>query len=141
MVKIIIVTHGNLGESLVETSKLIIGDDCTIDTVSLNSGDSIDEFKERVSNCIDKNISNNIGGVLLFADLYGGTPANSVLSKLNDLLFPENVFCFVGVNLPILLEAINMSSHNNINELAKHLSSVAPDSLFDLTSRFKSVPY
>lgn len=136
MIKIVIVTHGSLAKALVETSRLIIGTESDIDVIGLNSEESPENFKLKVSDCIDKYIERK--GVLIFTDLYGGTPSNSVLAKLSELAFPDNIVSYVGVNLPLLLEAISLSNNLSIQELGDHLDQVASSSFVNLTKLFGS---
>jgi len=134
MIKIIVVSHGSLAQALVETSQLIVGAPTDIDVLGLFHEDSINDFKDKVSNLIEKNL--NSEGLVIFTDLFGGSPSNSVISKLYDLNFPKNVKCFVGVNLPVLLETIMLCSSSTIEELTIHLEELAPKMFENLTTKF-----
>lgn len=134
MIKIIVVSHGNLAQALVETSQLIVGAPNDIDVLGLFHGDSINDFKDKVSELIEKNL--NSEGLIIFTDLFGGSPSNSVISKLNELNFPKNIKCFVGVNLPVLLETIMLSSNSTIEDLTIHLEQLAPTLFENLTAKF-----
>ena len=133
--RIVVITHGNLAKALVETSKLIIGDECEIDTIGLFLGDNPEEFKTSVSNLIDKNLTEE--GLLVFSDLYGGTPANSIMLKMNELKIPDKLMCFVGVNLPILLEAISLSRFMKIDEVSTHIEDISAGSIRNITNLIK----
>lgn len=134
--RIVVITHGNLASALVETSKLIIGDECEIDTLGLFLGDNPEEFRTYVSDLIDKNLTDE--GLLVFSDLYGGTPANLIMMKMNELKCPEKLKCFVGVNLPILLEAISLSRFMRIDEVSAHLEDVSAGSIRNITNLIKT---
>lgn len=133
--RIVVITHGNLANALVETSKLIIGDECEIDTLGLFLGDNPEEFRISVSNLIDKNLTEE--GLLVFSDLYGGTPANSIMLKMNELKSPDKLMCFVGVNLPILLEAISLSRFMKIDEVSTHIEDISAGSIRNITNLIK----
>jgi PTS system mannose-specific IIA component len=133
--RIVVITHGNLAKALVETSKLIIGDECEIDTIGLFLGDNPEEFRTSVSNLIDKNLTEE--GLLVFSDLYGGTPANSIMLKMNELKIPDKLMCFVGVNLPILLEAISLSRFMKIDEVSTHIEDISAGSIRNITNLIK----
>lgn len=133
--RIVVITHGNLAKALVETSKLIIGDECEIDTLGLFLGDNPEEFRISVSNLIDKNLTEE--GLLVFSDLYGGTPANSIMLKMNELKSPDKLMCFVGVNLPILLEAISLSRFMKIDEVSTHIEDISAGSIRNITNLIK----
>ena len=133
--RIVVITHGNLAKALVETSKLIIGDECEIDTLGLFLGDNPEEFRTSVSNLIDKNLTEE--GLLVFSDLYGGTPANSIMLKMNELKIPDKLMCFVGVNLPILLEAISLSRFMKIDKVSTHIEDISAGSIRNITNLIK----
>ena len=133
--RIVVITHGNLAKALVETSKLIIGDECEIDTIGLFLGDNPEEFRTSVSNLIDKNLTEE--GLLVFSDLYGGTPANSIMLKMNELKIPDKLMCFVGVNLPILLETISLSRFMKIDEVSTHIEDISAGSIRNITNLIK----
>ena len=133
--RIVVITHGNLAKALVETSQLIIGDECEIDTLGLFLGDNPEEFRTSVSNLIDKNLTEE--GLLVFSDLYGGTPANSIMLKMNELKIPDKLMCFVGVNLPILLEAISLSRFMKIDEVSTHIEDISAGSIKNITNLIK----
>lgn len=89
------------------------------DAISLFPNDSIDDFKK---NIIERLKSLDTGkGVMVFVDLYGGTPSNSIALNL-DLNGNEiNIECITGVNLPMLLEALTMRNNLKLSELKKIL--------------------
>lgn len=129
MTNILIVTHGTLANALVQTSELIVGSSSNIYTHSLNLGDDPEEFSNSVGKSIEELSEND--NLLIFTDLFGGTPSNSVMTKLFKLNFPNNIANFTGVNLPLLLEAIPMSNYSSdFDELINHL-----DSILSLTMR------
>lgn len=136
MINILIATHGPLADALVETSQFIIGSEVAIETVSLYIGDSPDDFKQKVSSKIDT--LSNENGLVILTDLYGGTPANTVMSKLFELNFPDTILCYVGVNLPILLETIALCTHSTVESMRTQLNELLPLSMMNLTDQFKN---
>ncbi|NLW15596.1 MAG: PTS sugar transporter subunit IIA [Erysipelothrix sp.] len=135
MINILIVTHGPLASALVETSNMIMGSDSNISTLSLLEGVDPEVYKEEVHKMIDDIYNEN--GLIILADLYGGTPANIVLSKLFELGFPNDILTYSGVNLPLLLEVVAMSSNGTIESIKNNISQVKSDLICDITSKFK----
>ena len=123
MTNILLITHGNLASALVQTSELIVGSSSNIYTHSLDLGDDPEEFASKVEKSIEE--LSNEGNLIIFTDLFGGTPSNTVMSKLFRLNFPENIASFTGVNLPLLLETIPMcEKESGFNDLVNHLDSI-----------------
>lgn len=133
MTGIIIVTHGPLSKALLESTKLIIGEVEDVYTIGLFHGDSTDDLKNRIKDNINK--FNDVDGILIFTDLFGGTPNNMTALAINELGNLDDIRCFVGVNLPVLLEAISMRKAYEFKDLVVHIKSIAKDSIFELSER------
>ena len=129
-----VVSHGSLASALVETTQLIMGSEQKIETAGLFIGDDVEDFKAKISQMIDELHCED--GLIVFADLFGGTPANSILMKLSDLHFPTNITCYAGVNLPILLESIALANSESFDRITEHLDSIISSSVSNLTARF-----
>jgi len=93
MVGMLIVTHGRLGEGLLDAMQMIAGPQEKVDFVSLKEGDSIDELKERILSAVK--MLDDGSGVLVFVDMFGASPSNAAAYLLN-----ENVEVITGVNCP-----------------------------------------
>ena len=52
-------------------------------------------------------------GVLVLADLFGGSPFNATASNMKNLKFK----CLTGMNLPMLLEALISKEDGDLKEL------------------------
>ena len=111
MIGILIVTHGNFGTELLKSAELIIGKQDNVKTLGLNHGDNVDELYDRVSEAI-KELDNG-DGVLVFTDLFGGSPSNVVARNMEHL----NFYSLTGVNLPMLIEALSNRKCFSIDKL------------------------
>lgn len=100
VISLIIVTHGPLSKSLVDSAKIISGDFTNVSTFSLNPGDNIGDFEKEVLERIAK--ESRTSQVLVLTDIPGGSPTNISAIALQELDFE----CLTGVNLPMVLEAI-----------------------------------
>lgn len=117
MIGILLVTHGKFSEEILKSAELIVGKQDKILTLGLEHGDSIEVLGDKVRESI-KSLDNG-EGVLVLADLLGGSPYNVVAlnsNKINDIKFK----CIAGVNLPMLLEAITMRESYELDELTAH---------------------
>jgi mannose PTS system EIIA component len=116
MIGICIVTHGELANGLKDSCELIIGEQEQLNTLGLRHGDDFDEFKESVLNAIVD--VNSTDGVLVFVDLFGASPYNSVLFNLIQLKHMNiNIRMISGVNLSMLIEACEKRSHQSLEEV------------------------
>jgi PTS system mannose-specific IIA component len=101
VIGVIIVTHGRLGEELLKTAKLIVGEmDGTGErcrTVAVEMNLNPDTLRDLVEEAVRSQDSGQ--GVLILTDMFGGTPSNVSLS----FLLEGRVEVLTGVNLPMLL--------------------------------------
>jgi PTS system mannose-specific IIA component len=121
MISIIITTHGNLGKGIIESSKLLIGEQKKLEYCGLNFGDDIDQLGEKLKNLIIKNDDGD--GVLILCDIFGGSPCTTCI-KLIKKLSERKIYCIAGINLPMLLQALTM----RMNDEAK-IESIYKESL------------
>lgn len=131
MVGMLIVTHGRLGEGLLDAMQMIAGPQEKVDFVSLKEGDSIDELKERILNAVK--ILDDGSGVLVFVDMFGASPSNAAAYLLN-----ENVEVITGVNLPMLLEIVSFRESSSLQELSANAMTAGVESMKNLTQLLKA---
>lgn len=124
MIGIVIVTHGQLGEVLIDTAELIVGSrpEATI-AVSINITEDVDKLRGKVARAI-KEVTRK-RGTLILTDMFGGTPSNLSYAFLRE----GQVEVVSGVNLPIVIKAINARENMNLGELAESLESFGKRSI------------
>lgn len=116
MIGILIVTHCQLGEALIEAAEFIIGSRPKgMLFVSLDINESADKLRKKVAEGV-KAVDQG-EGVLILTDMFGGTPSNLSYSFLEE----GRIEVISGVNLPILIKAENLRSGNELNKLAESL--------------------
>ncbi len=131
MVGMLIVTHGRLGEGLLDAMQMIAGPQEKVDFVSLKEGDSIDELKERILNAVK--MLDDGSGVLVFVDMFGASPSNAAAYLLN-----ENVEVITGVNLPMLLEIVSFRESSSLQELSANAMTAGVESIKNLTQLLRA---
>jgi PTS system mannose-specific IIA component len=109
----IIVSHGKLGEELLNALTIILGEAVNIEAISIGWYDDVEESKRKISQSLKRVDQKN--GVLIFTDMFGGTPSNLSFSFLNDNL----VEIITGVNLPMLIKFVSLQRSHNLKEVAK----------------------
>ena len=116
-VGLLIITHGRIGEHLLETAKSMLGV-CPLQTdhmVVSNSCDPEKLFEQARNTCLSLDQGD---GVLVLTDMYGSTPSNVA----NRLLKGPKVQVVAGINLPMLVRVLNYPSLNLHEMVNKALS-------------------
>ena len=109
----IIVSHGKLAEELLNALTIILGEVLNIEAISIGWYDDVEESKKKINRSLKKVSQKN--GVVIFTDMFGGTPSNLSFSFLKD----NQVEIITGVNLPMLIKFASLQRSNNLKEVAK----------------------
>ena len=128
----IIVSHGKLAEELLNALNIILGEVVNIDAISIGWYDDVEESKKKISQSLLA--VNKKNGVLIFTDMFGGTPSNLSFSFMKD----NQIEIITGVNLPMLIKFASLQRSSNLKDVAKkvmeqgrkniHLASALLDS-------------
>ncbi len=101
MIALLIVAHGNLGDSLIQCATYVLGTRPeALENLDLSSCREPAEMLARAQARLDE--VDRGDGVLILTDVYGATPCNTVCKLLNN----RQVEAIAGVNLPMLLKAL-----------------------------------
>ena len=112
MIYLVIVSHGNLSESLVATSKMIVGKKERVFSIGLEPHGGSDNLIKKINRIIST--AEPQSQFLFMIDLIGGTPCTSCAQILS---CNKNIEIITGVNLPMLLEVqLNLEKAKNVNE-------------------------
>lgn len=98
MIGALIVTHGNLAHELLNAARQIEADVSGIAAVPLDWSDSVDQAREKIAGALATIGSDR--AVIIFTDMFGGTPSNISLSFLEQ----GRVEIVTGVNLPMIVK-------------------------------------
>ena len=79
MIQIALISHGAFCEGLIDTLKMVSGDDFGVRTLSLVPGTAPDAYRESLSQILDELSAKDDRGVLVLTDIAGGTPFNSAV--------------------------------------------------------------
>jgi PTS system mannose-specific IIA component len=113
MIGILIATHCNLGEALIESAEFILNKKPEfLEAVSIDINENAEFLRKKIKKGIKK--VNNQQGILILTDMFGGTPSNLSYTFLEE----GHIEVLSGVNLPILLKAISIRK-KNVSEVAK----------------------
>ncbi|HYT47481.1 MAG TPA: PTS sugar transporter subunit IIA [Burkholderiales bacterium] len=101
MIGILIVTHGEIGTSMLSSASQILGDaQQQVATLSVWRHDDPDDLVLRARELLERIDSGE--GVLVLTDIFGATPGNVVSRLLED----GRVEGVSGVSLPMLLRVL-----------------------------------
>jgi len=122
--EIIIVTHGKFGEELIRSVEMILGEVEGVHFLPLLFGDDVDTYRAHLKALI-KSVPQ---GSILLADLFGGTPSNSVLILSEEAPIPA----LAGLNMGMLLEALTMRTEYAGKELIEAVKNAGLASIMDI---------
>jgi PTS system mannose-specific IIA component len=116
MIGILIVTHSQLGQALIEAAEFITGKkpDNTL-AVSIDINEAADKLRRKIAEGI-KAVDQH-QGILILTDMFGGTPSNLSYSFLEE----GKIEVISGVNLPILIRADSAREKQALTQLAVNL--------------------
>ncbi len=117
MVGLVVASHGRLADELVATARQIVGELRNVATLSVEPSTSPEEIRSRVRDAV-RSVDDG-DGVLVFADLIGGSPCTQSLS----LCQQARIEVVTGVNLPMLLKADSLRAELPLTELAHTLAT------------------
>ncbi len=126
MIGAVIITHGDLGSSLLRAASKILSMELSIPFISIewkNGGKGIEEKVSEVKDAVSQ--ENKGDGVIVFTDIFGGTPTNLCISMLED----ENVEIITGVNLPLLLKFFLEREKMSLGKLSSSLIKRGKESI------------
>ena len=124
-VSILTITHANIGQELLTTAETMLGN-LPLPSQALTVSDNCDPdkvLKQALGICKELDEGD---GVLVLTDIFGSTPSN-ICNKLSNL---ENVSVIAGLNLPMLIRAMNYPDLS-LNKLVEKALSGAHDGIIN----------
>lgn len=102
MIGILLITHGELGKSLIECAIHILGDKpAFLESLTIENDCAHEKMFSDISEKIK--VLDQGKGVLILTDIFGATPCN-IITKI---IQPGKVDAIAGVNLSMLIRSIN----------------------------------
>lgn len=112
MVGILLVSHGMMAEGMMDTISMFFGENIPqLDFMRLRMDSNADEFGVLMAEKVKQLDQGD--GVIIFADLFGGTPCNQALRLVND-----KVSLIAGMNLPMVMEFLGMREFSELDAAA-----------------------
>lgn len=124
MVGIILASHGEFAEGILQSGAMIFGEQENVKAVTLMPSEGPDDVKAKMQEAIAS--FDNQDEVLFLVDLWGGTPFNRANSLLED--HKDKWAIVAGMNLPMVIEAYaSRFSMESAQEIATHILETAKD--------------
>lgn len=101
MIGLVLVTHGRLAAEFITAMEHVVGPQESIEAICIGPDDDMERRRKDIAKAISKVDQGQ--GVIILTDLFGGTPSNLAIS----LMKSENIEVIAGVNLPMLIRALN----------------------------------
>ena len=107
MIGILLISHGNMATGIKSSLNMFFGNEIPqLDTLCLSENTNPETFREEIGNKIKELDTGD--GVVVFADLIGGTPCNQAFRYVS-----SKVVLIGGMNLPIIMEFLG----HRLNEI------------------------
>jgi PTS system mannose-specific IIA component len=124
MIGVLVVTHCQLGDALLEAAEFILGERPEAMTaVSIDLNENADKLRNKIADGIKRLKSDD--GILILTDMFGGTPSNLSYSFLEE----GRIEVISGVNLPILIRAASARKSQTLSDLAVNLEAFGKKSI------------
>ena len=99
MVGVLVVSHGNLAQSMLECVDMLVGVPGQFACVGIQYGEAPENFYNKLREKAEEIDTGD--GIIALVDLYGGTPNNNVVR----LSMERNIRVITGMNLPMVMAA------------------------------------
>jgi len=124
MVGIILASHGEFAKGILQSAKMIFGEQENVQAVTLMPSEGPDDFKAKMKDAIASFDSQD--EVLILVDLWGGTPFNQANGLFEE--HKEKWAIVAGMNLPMVIEAYaSRSSMESAQKIAAHILETAKE--------------
>lgn len=125
MVGIILASHGEFAEGILQSGSMIVGEQENVKAVTLLPSEGPDDIRRKMEEAI---ASFETDEILFLVDLWGGTPFNQANTLFEDK--KDKWAIVAGLNLPMLIESFTARfSMDKAHDIAASLIDVAKDSV------------
>ncbi len=111
----VIVSHGTLAKELLDVLSSILGYTPPIEVLSIGWFNDVEKSRSDLEACIRR--ANKGKGVIIFTDIFGGSPSNISFSFLEE----NKIEIITGVNLPMLIKFSQLSKNISLKEAVSEI--------------------
>jgi len=132
VVGVIVISHGDMAKGILSSVDMLCPDHEQNAFLSVQPDTNPDVFQEELRKKVAEVDTGD--GVLIMADLFGGTPCNQAL-----YLMSEKVHILSGMNLPMLLTVfLSRRGTNDITELESEAVDAAKEGILNVNEYIKN---
>ena len=115
VIGVVVVTHGQLANELVNAAEMIVGDLPQFTAVSIGWHDDVNDARGEIEQAIERVRGET--GVLVLTDMFGGTPSNLGMTFLEK----DRIEVITGVNLPMLIKLAQLPQSQDLLAVARQM--------------------
>ncbi len=131
---IIIASHGNMAQGILDTSKLFFGEQAQMKALCLQANDNPEEFVDVLKEGIKEVDTGD--GVIVFCDMLFGSPCNCMTKILAEDLDNPKLDVITGVNLAMILQILAVRENSDCS--VKELIDAGNQGITDLKETIKA---
>lgn len=135
MVGIVVVSHGQMAEGMLEAARMIVGEQERLVSVTLREADGIESLTERVTAAVEQVDAGD--GVLVLVDVFGASPFNA---SARVAMQRGNVEVLTGMSLPMLLELVVQREGQDLRALTQVARDVGTSGIRTLSETLPKKP-
>ena len=124
MVGVVVAAHGTFAQALVDAAEGIAGKLDNLRVVNLLAHEGLEIGTEKIASAVQA--VDRGAGVILLADLFGGTPSNCCLS----LLQQGKLEVVTGVNLPMLIKLAQVRDSPDLIAVAREVREIGRNAIW-----------
>lgn len=129
----IMVSHGDLAKAMLGSAQMIVGEQEKASTFGLHPAEDVSTLRNEIKAKLKEIGSED---VIIFTDLYHGSPFNVVVSLMEEYKFHH----ITGMNLGLILEALMMRLQDKtVDEICEKLIKVAPTTFMDVNKQLAEI--
>jgi mannose PTS system EIIA component len=110
MIGMILITHGRLAEEMRAAMEHVVGPQRNVASICVGPDDDLETRRNDIKKCIE--MVDTGDGVIMFTDMFGGTPSNLAIS----LVTQYDIEVIAGMNLPMLVKFAKIRGTNTLAE-------------------------
>jgi len=133
MINILLVTHGDYGKELLNSSEIIIGKIEDAECISFYLGENYEHLSKEVEESIER-LTRNGDELIIFTDMYGGSPFNAVSKAMKK----RDFYHITGINFPLFIDiAVNRNTYT-MDEIAEKIIKNGKKSIVFINEKYST---
>lgn len=134
MITVILVSHGGMAEGMEESTRMLIGEQPGLTSITFEQGDGVDDLTAKLEACLKTALKK--GEVIIMTDIPNGTPFNCVCRLAEYYKFHH----MTGMNLPMVIDVVSQLSDGAVaGELCRQTLEPSREAIKDVNAWMKEL--